>query len=206
MLAPNESAPHRPPPLPDPPLSELALGPVVMADDPCEAAFGSVDPTGARKYYRARYYDPAAGRFISEDPIRLDGGVNLYAYVKNRPVNLVDPLGLWGDPHHQPPGGWKPVYPPPFMICFVKCSLLGSIDDLGTVGLGGLGLIFKPVRNWVTSEGGKHVLKCAGEVGLAAASVGCTLWCASNPSWLPPGPMSMYPSAPNNGWVPPYTP
>jgi hypothetical protein len=30
------------------------LGPAVMADDPCEAAFGSVDPPGARKYYRAR--------------------------------------------------------------------------------------------------------------------------------------------------------
>ncbi len=47
-------------------------------------------------YYRARYYSPEMGRFISEDPIGLAGGdVNLFAYVKNQPCNLVDPLGLW---------------------------------------------------------------------------------------------------------------
>jgi len=44
-------------------------------------------------YYRARYYDPAIGRFVSEDPIRFDGGVNLYAYVRNNPATFVDPLG-----------------------------------------------------------------------------------------------------------------
>ena len=35
-------------------------------------------------YYRARYYDPAIGRFISEDPIGFGGGTNFYAYVKKR--------------------------------------------------------------------------------------------------------------------------
>ena len=49
-------------------------------------------------FYRARYYDPAIGRFISEDPIGFDGGdVNLYAYVANDPVNLIDPSGLHGN-------------------------------------------------------------------------------------------------------------
>ena len=42
-------------------------------------------------YMRARYYDPAIGRFISEDPGR--NGVNWYAYCTNNPVNLVDPDG-----------------------------------------------------------------------------------------------------------------
>ena len=45
-------------------------------------------------YYRARYYDPKIGRFISEDPIGFMGGINKYAYVGNNPVNWVDPLGL----------------------------------------------------------------------------------------------------------------
>lgn len=45
-------------------------------------------------YYRARYYDPAAGRFISEDPIGLQGGANVYAYAGNDPVNASDPTGL----------------------------------------------------------------------------------------------------------------
>lgn len=45
-------------------------------------------------YYRARYYDPTIGRFLSEDPIGFNGGINLYTYVGNRPVNFIDPFGL----------------------------------------------------------------------------------------------------------------
>jgi RHS repeat-associated protein len=45
-------------------------------------------------FYRARFYDPQIGRFISEDPIEFDGGVNWYAYVKNNPILFRDPLGL----------------------------------------------------------------------------------------------------------------
>jgi len=47
-------------------------------------------------FYRARYYNPQTGRFISEDPIGLAGGdPNLYAYVRNNPTNTVDPSGLF---------------------------------------------------------------------------------------------------------------
>ncbi len=45
-------------------------------------------------YMRARYYDPQLARFISEDPIGLAGGINLYTYVNNNPVNGTDPSGL----------------------------------------------------------------------------------------------------------------
>jgi len=95
MLAPAARAPNsQPSPLPSG-LLAAELGPVVMADDPCEAAFSVADPTGPRNYYRARYYDPKVGRFVSEDPIGFLGGdVNLYAYVRNRPSGWVDPSGL----------------------------------------------------------------------------------------------------------------
>jgi len=44
--------------------------------------------------YRARYYDPALGRFISRDPAGTDSGINLYEYVHGAPIQWLDPLGL----------------------------------------------------------------------------------------------------------------
>lgn len=44
-------------------------------------------------YNRYRYYDPDSARYLTQDPIGLAGGFNLYRYVGN-PVNLIDPLGL----------------------------------------------------------------------------------------------------------------
>ena len=47
-------------------------------------------------FYRARYYNPTFGRFMSEDPLGFPGGPDsdLYSYVRNSPVILVDPFGL----------------------------------------------------------------------------------------------------------------
>jgi RHS repeat-associated protein len=46
-------------------------------------------------YYRARYYDLLSGRFLSEDPLALEGAdINLYRFVRNSPTRFVDPLGL----------------------------------------------------------------------------------------------------------------
>lgn len=45
-------------------------------------------------YYRARYYDPQVGRFVSKDPIGIKGGINLYSYTSNNPINMKDPSGL----------------------------------------------------------------------------------------------------------------
>ena len=50
-------------------------------------------------YYRARWYDPAVGRFISEDPLGFAAGdPNLQRYVSNAPTNAVDPSGLEEQP------------------------------------------------------------------------------------------------------------
>lgn len=55
------------------------------------------DPETGLYYYRARYYDPSIGRFISEDPIGFGGGENFYRYVENNPTNSIDPTGLCSD-------------------------------------------------------------------------------------------------------------
>jgi RHS repeat-associated protein len=64
-------------------------------------------------FNRGRYYSPTLQRFISEDPIGLAGGTNLYGYAGNNPISFSDPFGLKphnpGDdadsnPHNSAPG------------------------------------------------------------------------------------------------------
>ncbi|WP_232442507.1 RHS repeat-associated core domain-containing protein, partial [Burkholderia ubonensis] len=60
-----------------------------------------VDGETGLHYNRHRYYDPNVGRFISKDPIGLNGGPNVYQYASN-PVEWIDPLGLSGRKEHKP--------------------------------------------------------------------------------------------------------
>ena len=45
-------------------------------------------------YFRARWYDPVTGRFLSKDPIGIAGGLNQYVACENNPVSYTDPYGL----------------------------------------------------------------------------------------------------------------
>ncbi|MGE3527338.1 MAG: RHS repeat-associated core domain-containing protein [Gemmatimonadales bacterium] len=54
-------------------------------------------------YLRGRYYDPGLGRFLSEDPLGVAGGLNLYAYAGNDPINHRDPYGLCHTDDHPAP-------------------------------------------------------------------------------------------------------
>jgi RHS repeat-associated protein len=93
-------------------------------------------------YYRARYYDPSAGRFLSEDPIAFSGGIDFYAYVENNSIEFTDAFGLQARPKPIPsptppePGPTGPVLAPdppepaPLAFCVrfpIMCALGGIL-------------------------------------------------------------------------------
>lgn len=49
---------------------------------------------GGLYYARQRWYDPQLGRWLNQDPIGFDGGLNLFGYTGQNPVNFTDPSGL----------------------------------------------------------------------------------------------------------------
>ncbi len=88
-------------------------GQITASTDP-GAVFGNKDrarwkgalwmgPETEIVYMRNRWYEPRTGRFISEDPIGLEGGINPFAFAGSDPVNGRDPLGLSAC-------RWDPVY------------------------------------------------------------------------------------------------
>ena len=69
-----------------------------------------------------RFYDPDAGRFINRDPISYNGGINLYGYTGNDPINRIDPTGfdflIQGEPGHHS-----------------FCLILGGLTGIVTAGV-----------------------------------------------------------------------
>jgi len=87
-------------------------------DQPFTFTGREYDPETGLYYYRARYYDPKAGRFISKDPIGFGGGdLNLFRYVGNDPANFTDPSGLFAIP-------WPIIVPP---IEKIVAPIIGGI-------------------------------------------------------------------------------
>jgi RHS repeat-associated protein len=58
-------------------------------------------------YHLFRFYDPGLQKWVNQDPLRERGGLNLYGFVANDPVNFVDPYGLaiTGQPYPRIAGG-----------------------------------------------------------------------------------------------------
>jgi RHS repeat-associated protein len=97
-------------------------------------------------YYLYRFYDPNLQRWLNQDPIEEEGGLNLYGYVANNPISLTDPLGLdpgYGNPVSGPNGpvGPSTPYAPkvpsncpndahPCRQCFIDFAL-GKANDYG---------------------------------------------------------------------------
>ena len=69
-----------------------------------------VEPATGLAYFRARWYDPATGTWLTPDPMGYQDSSNLYAFAAADPVNLTDPmgeaLGDWWDPRSYWEGGF----------------------------------------------------------------------------------------------------
>ena len=77
-----------------------------------------------------RYYDPGTGRFLTRDPMGYDGGIDLYAYCRNDPVNECDPSGNHGVGVYQCRNLWfrnPPCLIPGFGHCVTQCVLIRVI-------------------------------------------------------------------------------
>ena len=84
-----------------------------------------LDETGLY-FYRARYYSPQIGRFISEDPIAFDGGPNIYTYADNDPINSVDELGLSPRPVPRSRAKTRPCKSDEYSECAAICHAEGK--------------------------------------------------------------------------------
>ncbi len=70
-----------------------AAGPASFYQNPILFTGREWEPEAGVYYYRARYYNPTTGRFLSRDPLGIAPDLNLYRYVGNNPTNWTDPDG-----------------------------------------------------------------------------------------------------------------
>ena len=120
-------------------------------------------------YARNRWVDPEMGRFVSEDPIGVAGGINLYAFASNDPINGFDPFGLsecseWDgyQDHYEPSDTTGPTTPRPISEgvrvtrgAFHDCSAAREAAELlrimRDVALNSMSLSFLPTTAWSRS-------------------------------------------------------
>jgi RHS repeat-associated protein len=82
------------------------------AENPFTYTSREYDKETGNYFYRARYYNPDLGRFISEDPIGFrSGDNNFYRYVQNSGINFRDPLGKCVEASGSDPDEVKKRYP-----------------------------------------------------------------------------------------------
>jgi RHS repeat-associated protein len=110
-----------------------------------------LDKESGLMYYRARYYHPTIGRFISTDPIGFAGGINAYSYVLNNPINAIDPEGLKDCQEEYADNFWGWAK---FIVAWAGWfgSLAALLSAAGPIAIGGgIGLVVASIAVMATS-------------------------------------------------------
>lgn len=86
------------------------------------------------------FYNPESGRWLNRDPILERGGINLYGFVANRPIQSIDVDGtaLWGPPFMPPDPEPPSTDPVGFALCQRNFLSDGSFIDAIVMGIGNL--------------------------------------------------------------------
>lgn len=153
-------------------------GETTVAGDAYPFQFTGRVPEGNLYYQRSRFYDPRAGRFISEDTLGIAGGdVNLYRYGLNNPALFIDPHGelVW-----MIVGGAVIGAAVNVGITLVANQIYGretTWQQVGSAALsgaiaGGIGAVAGPIGGSVARGLGFGATSIAARVGTAAVSAG----------------------------------
>jgi len=121
-------------------------------------------------YYRARYYDPATGRFVSQDPIGFDAGdANLYRYVGNAPTNATDPFGLLTVGSYN-----ATLQPAAILLAYPQssCFVISAVSSLASSAAIELFISSLPGQDFPSTG----ELLVDGAVDLAFAAISCSLF------------------------------
>ena len=135
-------------------------------DQPLRYAGQYLDGETGLHYNLFRYYEPAMGRFTTQDPIGASGGINLYVYGPN-PLGWIDPLGLFGcDPkaqkhilHGDGPSSGGHMWPgqlgkTTFPQSWDSTKIISEVDDI----------VNSPSTKWYVQQGTGGALTKTGKV------------------------------------------
>jgi RHS repeat-associated protein len=148
----------------------------MAAANVCRFSSKEVHPNSGLYYYGFRFYDPTLQRWLNRDPIFERGGVNLYMFVRNAPVFLMDYFGLKDWTCEETEGLLAEMRTQSPFEAFLNHNGRGkydfkSKDDKDTFVVDGRTMPADAFGNYAAGYGGQHTAGSLGYLGVRAGGV-----------------------------------